>query len=83
LVTQLDGLVEMGNTVIVVEHDLRWVQRYAPILNQRVRRELRRSNGSWRVDETYVRIAGIWTYCTGPSIRLEKRLISCCRPSAI
>jgi transposase-like protein len=38
------------------------VQRYAPILNRRVRRELRRSNGSWRVDETYVRIAGVWTY---------------------
>ena len=24
----------------------RWVQRYAPILNQRMRRELRRRNGS-------------------------------------
>ena len=40
----------------------RWVQRYAPILNQRIRRELRRGNGSWRVDETYVRIAGQWAY---------------------
>jgi transposase-like protein len=39
-----------------------WVQRYAAIWNERMRRELRRSNGSWRVDETYVRIAGIWTY---------------------
>jgi IS6 family transposase len=35
----------------------RWVQRYAPILNQRIRRELRRRNGSWRVDETYIRVA--------------------------
>ena len=40
----------------------RWVQRYAPILNQRIRRELRRRNGSWRVDETYIRVAGKWTY---------------------
>ena len=40
----------------------RWVQRYAPILNQRMRRELRRRNGSWRVDETYIRVAGKWTY---------------------
>jgi transposase-like protein len=31
----------------------RWVQRYAPILNQRIRREMRRPNRSWRVDETY------------------------------
>ena len=40
----------------------RWVQRYAPILNQRIRRELRGRNGSWRVDETYIRVAGKWTY---------------------
>jgi transposase, IS6 family len=40
----------------------RWVQRYAPILNQRIRRELRRRNGSWRVDEAYIRVAGKWTY---------------------
>jgi transposase-like protein len=30
----------------------RWVQHYAALLNQRLRRELRRPNGSWRVDET-------------------------------
>jgi transposase, IS6 family len=30
----------------------RWVQRYAPELNKRCRRELIRTNGSWRVDET-------------------------------
>ena len=40
----------------------RWVQRYAPVLNQRIRRELRRPNRSWRVDETYVRVAGDWAY---------------------
>jgi len=31
----------------------RWVQRYAPVLNQRLDRERRRPNRSWRVDETY------------------------------
>jgi len=40
----------------------RWVQRYAPLLNQRLRREIRHPNRSWRVDETYVRVAGKWTY---------------------
>ena len=40
----------------------RWVQRYAPVLNQRIRREFRRPNGSWRVDETYVKVAGSWAY---------------------
>src|SRR4051812_37073788 len=40
----------------------RWVQRYAPVLNQGVRRELRRPNRSWRVDETYIKVAGNWAY---------------------
>jgi transposase-like protein len=40
----------------------RWVQRYAPILSQRIRREMRNPNRSWRVDETYVKVAGSWAY---------------------
>ena len=40
----------------------RWVPQYAPVLNQRIRSEMRRQNRSWRVDETYVRVAGKWTY---------------------
>src|SRR5260370_36358048 len=40
----------------------RWVQRYAPELNRRCRPELRMTNRSWRVDETYLRVAGQWTY---------------------
>src|SRR3982751_3557872 len=33
----------------------RWVQRYAPELSRRCRTELRNTNRSWRVDETYCR----------------------------
>src|ERR1700755_3265533 len=40
----------------------RWVQRYVPELNRRCRPELRSTNRSWRVDETYCRVAGKWTY---------------------
>ena len=40
----------------------RWVQYYGPELNARIRRELKPTNGSWRTDETYVRVAGRWTY---------------------
>ena len=54
---------------ILAERDLRvdhvtiWrVQRHAPELNRRCRPELRNTNGSWRVDETYCKIAGKWTY---------------------
>ena len=40
----------------------RWVQRYAPELERRLRRRLKPTNGSWRVDETYIRVKGKWVY---------------------
>jgi transposase, IS6 family len=39
-----------------------WVQRYAPELHRRCQHEFRRTSASWRVDETYLRVAGKWTY---------------------
>src|SRR5246127_3722492 len=43
-------------------HHLALGQCYAPALNKRCRRELKPTNGSWRVDETYVRVKGKWVY---------------------
>ena len=40
----------------------RWVQRYGPELEERLRRHLKPTNRSWRVDETYVRVKGRWCY---------------------
>ena len=34
------------------------MQRYAPELEQQLRRSLKPTNKSWRVDETYVRVNG-------------------------
>src|SRR5258708_11677720 len=34
----------------------RWVQHYAPELEQRCRPHLKITNDSWRVDETYVKV---------------------------
>src|ERR1022692_2432836 len=36
----------------------RWVQRYGPELDQRLRRHLKPTNKSWRVDETFIRVSG-------------------------
>ena len=49
---------------IAVDHTtlFRWVQAYVAKLEQRVRRHLRLCTGSWRVDETYIKIKGAWTY---------------------
>ena len=40
----------------------RWVQRYGPELEERLRHHLKPTNKSWRVDETYVRVKGRWCY---------------------
>ncbi len=52
-----DRGVEVAHTTV-----FRWVQTYALEIEKRIRPHLRLSNGSWRVDETYVRVKGRWTY---------------------
>ena len=43
-------------------HDLALDPALRAELNRRCRPELRNTNRSWRVDETYCRVAGKWTY---------------------
>ncbi len=55
-------LAERG---IDVDHTTiyRWVQRYAPEMEKRLRWFWRRGfDPSWRLDETYVKVRGKWTY---------------------
>ena len=40
----------------------RWVQVYAPELDKRSRPHLKRTNDSWRVDETHIKVRGQWMY---------------------
>ena len=40
----------------------RWVQCYGPELERQLRRRLKPTNDSWRVDETYIRVKGKWVY---------------------
>jgi transposase-like protein len=49
---------------IQVDHTtlFRRIQAYAPELEKRIRPHLRMTNGSWRVDETYVRVKGKSVY---------------------
>ncbi|PGT61165.1 IS6 family transposase, partial [Bacillus cereus] len=41
---------------------MRWVHQYGLELDERVRRYLKPTNDSWRVDETYVKVKGQWMY---------------------
>jgi IS6 family transposase len=47
-----------------VDHStvFRWVQRYAPEINKRVRQHLKMSGTSYRVDETYIKVGKICKY---------------------
>ncbi len=38
----------------------RWVLKYAPDLDKRIRPHLKPTNDSWRIDETYISIKGVW-----------------------
>jgi transposase-like protein len=40
----------------------RWVERYGHEIDRHLRPHLKPTNKSWRVDETYIRVKGKWTY---------------------
>ena len=41
---------------------MRWVHQYSPEIEKKIRRHLRPTNDSWRVDETYIKVKGEWKY---------------------
>jgi len=49
--------ISMAHTTI-----LRWVQHYTPEFEKRWKRFARPVGGSWRMDETYIRVKGEWMY---------------------
>ena len=54
-------LIERG---VTVDHSniFRWVQHYYPILESECRKYIKKTGKSYRVDETYIKVAGIWKY---------------------
>jgi len=49
--------IDLAHTTI-----MRWIQRYVPEFEKRWNRFACQTGRSWRVDETYVKIKGRWTY---------------------
>ncbi|WP_142317688.1 IS6 family transposase, partial [Bacillus pseudomycoides] len=41
---------------------MRWVHQYGPELDKKIRRHLKQTNDSWRVDETYIKVKSQWMY---------------------
>ena len=59
-----DLVAMMGERGIDLAHTtiLRWVQQYTPEFEKRWNRFARMVGGSWRMDETYIRVKGEWMY---------------------
>ena len=59
-----DLVIMMADRGTTVAHTtmLRWVQRYLPEFEKRWSRYARPVGGSWRMDETYIKVSGRWVY---------------------
>ena len=40
----------------------RWVEKFTPLINKRFKSRKQDVNGSWRMDETYIKVKGQWYY---------------------
>ena len=63
--------VDLAHTTI-----LRWVQHYSPEFEKRWKRYVRSVGGSWRMDETYVKVRGEWVYLYRAIDKSGRRSIS-------
>ena len=49
---------------VVVDHSTinRWAVRFLPLLEKEFRKHKRAVGSSWRMDETYIKVKGVWKY---------------------
>src|ERR1019366_5062529 len=54
----------MAERGVFVDHSTvsRWAIRFLPLLEKIFRKYKRPVGGSWRVDETYIKVKGVWKY---------------------
>jgi putative transposase len=38
----------------------RWAVRFLPLIEKMARKRKRPIGGSWRIDETYIKVKGVW-----------------------
>ena len=69
----------MAERGIEVDHStiMRWVHQYSPEIEKKIRRHLRPTNDSWRVDETYIKVKVNGNIFTEQLTQMETQSISC------
>ena len=74
----------MAERGIQVDHATlnRWVAKYSPMIATKARRRKASVDRSWRMDETYIKVKGEWTYLYRAVDKLGKPLTSCCPDGA-
>jgi putative transposase len=58
----LEGMMEERG--VSVDHSSidRWAIRFLPLIEKMARKSKRSVGGSWRMDETYIEVKGVWKY---------------------
>ena len=62
--TYRDLVMMMEERGLAASHTtiMRWVHQYSPELKKRLKKILKQSTDSYRIDETYIKVKGIWHY---------------------
>jgi len=58
----LEEMMQIRGALIDHSTLQRWVRRFARLISDRVRARKKPVNGSWRMDETYIKLNGKWVY---------------------
>jgi putative transposase len=66
----------MAERGVKVDHATlnRWVVKYSPLITREAHRRKSTTSSSWRMDETYIKIKGKWTYLYRAVDKLGKTL---------
>ncbi len=58
----LEEMMSMRGAYIDHSTLARWVVKFSKLIDQRVRKRKKPVNGSWKMDETYIKVNGKWVY---------------------